>query len=670
MFDDPEKLEQIELRVIEQNSSSSAEFKHEQQSYRIDTDNSQTLLEVRQSKALCSGDMIAEKYQVIELIGTGAMGSVYRVEQVFLDQQFALKTLSSASSSNIKLKRFQQEARAAGRLDHPNIVRTIDCGLIDGMQPYLVMDFAEGQTLDKYLEAVGTIHVREAVGMFIYLLEAMEYSHLQGVVHRDIKPSNIVVRKGPHGLIPKIFDFGIAKVAAEGVGSQTLTKTGEIFGTPLYMSPEQCSGRPVDGRSDIYSLGCVLFEALTGTPPFIGGSYVETLVQHLNQRVPTLKEATMGREFSEEIERIVGKMLEKDPSKRYLNAAEAAQELVRVRDGETGHVAGKTSFLSLPFWLQNDGLNLIQFSIYSLVLIALCLFISMFTRSYFGLDGIPSVTSAEKPKDAQAIPVNSPESGANKTADFLEDDMFLSKIVGPPGDRHRFYEFGDRTLGVFGGREKYDPEAPYADLENAIEQLMVADECSRSFQTDDTILQESTMLSHFRPDDLDVLAVHLSGRNKNPALVAIFDAVLAPAGHLSSLRKLDLSGPFSIKALESMNIDKLKKLDTLVLSKTDIDLGKLAKMDFLTQIQMLDISDSSDISPLIRKISKSQKLRILKLKNDKLTDKDVVILRGMTHLDKLDVSDNPAITKDGANQLKAMKNLKQLELKGCSVVSK
>ncbi|MBX9668442.1 MAG: hypothetical protein K2X93_12530 [Candidatus Obscuribacterales bacterium] len=120
MFEDPEKLEEIELRVVEQNSSSSVEVQHELQSYRINTDKSQTSLDVPQSKALCSGDMIAEKYQVIELIGTGAMGSVYRVEQVFLDQQFALKTLSSASSSNIKLKRFQQEAKVAGRLDHPN----------------------------------------------------------------------------------------------------------------------------------------------------------------------------------------------------------------------------------------------------------------------------------------------------------------------------------------------------------------------------------------------------------------------------------------------------------------------------------------------------------------------------------------------------------------------
>ena len=147
----------------------------------------------------------------------------------------------------------------------------------------------------------------------------MDYAHQEGVIHRDIKPNNIILLKSDNSpIVPKIVDFGIAKlVAGEDSESAALTQTGEVFGTPLNMSPEQCAGEAVDQRSDIYSLGCVLFEALTGAPPFRGQTALETMMLHTKNATPSLKEASLGLEFPETIQRIICKMLAKIPNERY-----------------------------------------------------------------------------------------------------------------------------------------------------------------------------------------------------------------------------------------------------------------------------------------------------------------------------------------------------------------
>src|SRR5262249_28114870 len=162
---------------------------------------------------------------------------------------------------------FQKEAQAASRLDHQNLVKAHDFGLVDEGRPYFVMDLVEGRTLSQRIKEEGPISVAEALKIFIPVCFGLEYAHDHGVVHRDLKPSNIMLTMKSDGQYePKVVDFGIAKFVQEQEGTTTaLTKTGEIFGTPFYMSPEQCKATNVDNRSDIYSLGCVMFEALTGT---------------------------------------------------------------------------------------------------------------------------------------------------------------------------------------------------------------------------------------------------------------------------------------------------------------------------------------------------------------------------------------------------------------------
>ncbi len=283
------------------------------------------------SLLLKRGDIVSDRYRIHSLIGRGGMGSVYKIEQVLLGKTLALKILNTSRLSDLSVRRFHHEARAAFAIDHPNLITVHDFGLLEDKIPYLIMDYIEGESLAQRIKDNAMLDLKEALPLFLRICFGLGYAHEKGVVHRDIKPSNIMLvelRGELNDGFVKIVDFGLAKFTQkEGDNIQSLTRTGEVFGSPLYMSPEQCSGNSVDERSDIYSLGCVFFETLTGTPPFIGQTALATMMLHLGQQAPSLKEASMGKDFPPVIERIVAKMLSKKPEERYQTLAQVAGEL-------------------------------------------------------------------------------------------------------------------------------------------------------------------------------------------------------------------------------------------------------------------------------------------------------------------------------------------------------
>ncbi|MBS1955763.1 MAG: serine/threonine protein kinase [Cyanobacteria bacterium SZAS-4] len=282
-------------------------------------------------------ELLGGRYRVLSLLGRGGMGVVYKVEQIFLGKELALKTIDQASQSESAIRRFQAEARAVFTVNHPNIVSVHDFGLLDDQTPFLAMEFIQGQTIGERIQA-SPLPLEDALQIFIQVCFGLAHAHKNGVVHRDIKPNNIMILNGiPLGTegSVKILDFGIAKLTQHDGGEiQALTKTGEIFGSPIYMSPEQCIGEKIDYRSDIYSLGCVIFEALTGTPPFVGESALSTMMMHQTGTIPTLKEASLGTNFSPELERLVHTMLSKNPNDRYQDLGIAAHDLAAIKSGE------------------------------------------------------------------------------------------------------------------------------------------------------------------------------------------------------------------------------------------------------------------------------------------------------------------------------------------------
>ncbi|MDZ4835335.1 MAG: serine/threonine-protein kinase [Candidatus Melainabacteria bacterium] len=290
---------------------------------------------LRRPAELKIGQLVSERYTIKASLGRGGIGSVYRVHQILLDKEFALKTLNPVTASSATMRRFHLEAQSAGKLNHPNIVKAFDFGLIDGVQPFLVMDVIEGKTLSRILKQ-GKLPLNIFLEIFIPLTQAIAYAHSEGVVHRDLKPSNIVLepdKENAGKYIPKLIDFGLAKLTDSDSLSQhqTLTKAGDVIGTPLYMSPEQCSGTSVDHRSDIYSLGCVMFEALTGKPPFRADTAIETLMQHGTKRPPLLNETCEGIEFPPELEELIDTLLAKDPAERFESCTLVADQLIAIK---------------------------------------------------------------------------------------------------------------------------------------------------------------------------------------------------------------------------------------------------------------------------------------------------------------------------------------------------
>ena len=263
------------------------------------------------------------RYEVLTELGHGAMGIVYKARDPQLDRIVAIKTLRvdlrplPDDRDDFRL-RFHREAMAAGRLTHAHIVAIYDVLEIDET-PYIVMEYVEGETLAHLLAAEGPFRPRRAVEIVLQVCRALEYAHARGVVHRDIKPANILLAGGRE---VKVSDFGIARIAGT-----KLTQTGALLGSPSYMSPEQVKGLEVDGRSDLFSLGVVLYEALAGADPFSGESPSTVLYKIVHEEpAPLLQRA---RAVAPALDAVVRRVLAKDPGRRYPTARAFADDLAR-----------------------------------------------------------------------------------------------------------------------------------------------------------------------------------------------------------------------------------------------------------------------------------------------------------------------------------------------------
>lgn len=283
---------------------------------------------------IAAGTVIGGNYKVLRLLGKGGMGQVYLAEQLNLGKNCAIKVIPPNQVTEKAWQRFQTEARAVAKMEHPNLVRVTDLGVHEGTMPFYAMDFVEGQSLDWYLKNNKVMNWQTALAVFLQVAEGLDYAHKNGIVHRDLKPANIVLVTQPGGAMQaKILDFGLAKLSQNDASDLRLTATGEIFGSPLYMSPEQCLGESVDHCSDIYSLGCTLFECLTGQPPYTGEFGLAVMSKHQLAPVPSLS-GILGKEnVPAGLDKVLTKMLAKSPQERYQSALELSEDLRRVAAG-------------------------------------------------------------------------------------------------------------------------------------------------------------------------------------------------------------------------------------------------------------------------------------------------------------------------------------------------
>ncbi len=364
------------------------------------------------------GATIAGHYQIISCIGEGGMSTVYRAKHVLLDSVRAIKILRIARGGDGKiLQRFQQEAKTSFFLAHPNIVRVYDFGIEPSLQqPYLVMDCLDGKPLSVVLQEEVLTQER-TVRIITQVCDALEHAQSRGIVHRDIKPANIILSKDESGAeVAQLVDFGIAKLINPEEGND-LTQTGEIFGTPLYMSPEQCLGRTVDDRSDIYSLGCVLFECLSGRPPFQGASPLETLMKHVQEDADIYDVA-----IPECFQQILSRCLAKDPHERYPHIEILKEDLLALNQTKTPPLKRTISKWAkyVDKRLQNPKTSRVL-----LVLMLVCILCSMLVMTYKGGQIKEKIVYLEKPH-SQPAPQKTPATSVSsaKANRYLPQELF------------------------------------------------------------------------------------------------------------------------------------------------------------------------------------------------------------------------------------------------------
>lgn len=288
------------------------------------------------------GKTLNSRYRIEERLGRGGMGSVYRTLDIALNQRVAIKVLPShISVSPENEKRFEREFIALTNLHHPNIISVYDFGRSDGVI-FFVMEYLSGHDLRWHFRSKPKKNEDfvNLIRLFDKVCQALSYMHSKGIIHRDLKPQNIFLQKDGE---PKLMDFGLAKLVD---ASNQITQEGAVLGTATYMAPEQASGKDIDERSDIYSLGVILYHALCQKPPFTGSNPIEVLNKHLYEKPP--KPRYNNPFIPKQLVTLLDKALEKDPKKRFQNAGEMSHDLqITLRILEDTKILKVTSFTNI-----------------------------------------------------------------------------------------------------------------------------------------------------------------------------------------------------------------------------------------------------------------------------------------------------------------------------------
>ncbi len=645
------------------------------------------------NSSLAPGDLLGGTYKIIDFLGQGGMGYVYRVEHQLLAKELALKVLRADQISEIIWRRFQTEAQAIARLDHPNIVKIYDMNQTKDGVPYYAMDLLIGESLADYLDREDTLAVEQALPIFRQICAGLAYAHDRGIIHRDIKPANIMLLKEPSGAI-KIVDFGIAKLSFDGE-RQSLTRPGEIFGSPLYMSPEQCIGSPLDHRTDIYSTGITFFEALTGRAPFIGRSAVETTSMHQFDTAPTLEEVSKGEiEYPRELERIIAKMLEKSPDRRYQSLAQTAKDLLLLERSSMRPLTPNSTnqYIDGPDELDQNELDpdeldqdlslterartLIKPAVAVTLLIVAaglitCLMLSPQPKSKGGRtvavnqnEASSMVTdSSSSAIVAQPVPARNyddetltyakqqdsawaPEIGPNKP--------LFSKVIGKGANARRHFTLPkDLVLGTIkygtSNRPVQVAQGTFDLPENEPRELTISQEAAT----------HSAILKRFQDGDFQMIVCQATDGLRDDAINNI--------GQITSLSELRM-GHNEVTNACVPALEKLKNLTFLSAEETNITGEVLAVTAIPQRLSRINFENNQNVSALVKAMRNSQNARYLTLSGSNLSGSDIEVLSTLPKLGKLTINKSNLNDKD-LKPLTKLNNLKLLQIHGCRKIT-
>jgi serine/threonine protein kinase len=635
-----------------------------------------------QARDLAIGEKVGGDYLVESWIGAGGMGNVYRVKHSILDSEYALKTLSPDKISESGWLRFKNEAQAIARLNHKNVVGIYNLGLHEGRLPYYVMDLLKGKSLHDELRAKGPLPMEQALLIFKEVAEGIGHAHKKGIVHRDIKPANVMLLDDAAvgGARVKIVDFGIVKLSAAGAEAQQLTNIGEIFGSPYYMSPEQCQGGKVDARSDIYSLGCTIYECLTGVPPYRGHSAIETMLMHQNDALPTLQKAARGKEFPKAIENIVAKMIAKAPINRYQSMDKVVEDLSAMLAGQPlplsplPGAAQQSLAEKQGDSLENRRLNLQEQQTakksrdtaikLSVAAVALTITAVGFILSLSEKPSKKPATSSANSSSTVAPPAVPPTAASSTSVDepikisrdahgnlhcFFPEGYSLGRVIvaehtdrkNSIGSQEEFNCQGEQTL-PWGKKLGFYPTVACAGSKVKMQSLAAA---------------------HFHSCTLP----EMDKARKHEATTALI--FMRP---WRGLERLDTTNYSALSADDLMLIKNYPDLNQLLIQNNEVDCKTLIATKLLARLNTLTLTvpensqyfDSGNIVHVLELLAKTGKIEDLNLSGHRILPQDLNVITSMPRLRKLTIDSSGADSIE-CQVLARLDRLEQFSARNC-----
>ncbi len=656
-----------------------------------------------QVEVLSQGTVIGGKFRIISLIGMGGMGIVYLAEHIALKRRYALKILAPDLVNEQNWLRFKSEAKILASLNHPTLVNVYDLGIHRDSVPFYAMDYLEGFTIEDLLCDAQPLTVEQTLDIFLVVLDGLAYAHRNGVIHRDIKPGNILLQNTAQGVGPvKILDFGISKLLDSNQSEQYLTNIGEIFGSPYYMSPEQCAGAVVDSKADIYSVGCAMFETLTGYVPFDGETPLDTALMHQEDDVPLLAEVCDEKQFPQSLDFVIGKCMAKAPHDRYKSAKELALDLSRIKEGKdvlayssdyaatkSGKRTGGRSGKRQPAKASKGTNALMIMSVLAMAVGGLTCFLwlnvvhemrsikdsKLSKAAGNDLNRLPSFPEPENAEVGRQMPrfksgADMKEMGLGRLEGMLNNssDIMISfnqlpkkappsiKITTPyssfqteKGERFRVFDFpSDVFLGCLYGDD-------VGDSARAQGPVKLSDSDQLTYCPSRTATHFPQYLQRFRSGDIRAIKL-LSFANDNDMLTAITVVPGVQVVRLASCKNIDARG---LRALALM--PQLQRLDV---SDTQIEGAALASARNWSSLQSLVYGSGNKVGPMLAVLGKSHQFVNLDLNHAKLSDNDYRLLSEMSGLVDLNLSFTQT-TPAHLKVLSRLKSLQSINLEGC-----
>lgn len=622
------------------------------------------------------GTVIGGVYEVLSIIGWGGMGTVYKVKHQVLERVCAVKVLDNRLADANAWKRFQVEARAIGSLNHRALVNVYDLGVHEGKTPFFVMDLVDGVSLETLLFEGGPLFLDDVLKIFDEVLDCLAYTHKHGIIHRDVKPANIMVSVDTQGGIKvKLLDFGLAKLSVEALTGmdldkraplkvaenkekkeivhQFLTSHDEVFGSPHYMSPEQCQGEVVDARSDIYSVGCSIFEALTGEVPFEGRNALETMLMHQEDPAPKLHEKAQrvpGQQvWPDALESIVARCLGKDPRDRYQNVAALKSDLASLNSSEAlramapGENVGKKKIVLLEFVIPDWNSYGIpgQLFLFSLALAA-CL--SIFMIGYWSVTHLSLGTDVDKETSVPAAikrqqPVSDLYSGAiaeemEIANDFPGGAIYDDAALFSPGADGAVIVRPDDGAVVTSSYQHFAPPE-VCDFDKRVDVIL---------RPGPAIIASPEKILKMKGEQLTALDLgpmpvpeYVGGNRYEDKFSAIVD-VLNKLPNIHSLRVASGQVTGSFAAC----LARLKYIRSLDLTDTPLSVDALVKLPYFAKLESLEvglIDYPEQMGKFIKALKRCKKLNRLVLNRSRIYDCDLAEITAGGKIHTLAITD-------------------------------